>query len=137
MTGVLPRTWSEIFARLAVTLGGGPAADAAGREWIRQSVEAAWGGQDVSDLTRVQRQVALQRASGALLLLEEMPGDLAFHPGMRALVCGAFDQYFLRDRDRLFHVKTKGPPWRLSPTEEDRPMYEQYLAAADFGPVPS
>lgn len=119
----LPGTWSEIHSRLARVLGGGPDAEAAGLEWIRQALEEAWGAQDVLDLPRVRRSVALQRASGVLLALEELSGDLAFDPNVREVVSAVFERYF--------HVNTPGPPWRLSPAEE-LPTRAEYLADVGF-----
>lgn len=116
----LPGSWAEVYERLAQLLCDEPAA----REWIRQALEATWGVLDPVDLDRARRGLALQKASGVLLALEDEPGDLAFTIGVRAIVRRAVARYFAG------HM-VDGPRWRLDPSEVDRPTYAE--TSADFG----
>lgn len=121
---VLPGSWSEVAARLAGLFGGGAGGDAIAWEWLHEAVAAVWGGSgDPADLPSIQRGVALQKASGALLALEG--DDLAFMLGVRGYVAAVFARYFRG-------VVLNGPPWRLDPHELDRPTWEEWAASADF-----
>lgn len=120
MRSSLPGSWAEVYDRLGDVLGD----DRAGREWVRQALEAAWGVTDPVDLDRARRGLALQKASGVVLALEDEDGDVAFRVGVRAVVAGVVARYF-------GGVAVDGPVWRLDPTEHDRPTAA--AVSADFG----
>lgn len=139
----LPGSWVELLERLGLVLGDRRAADV----WCRQAVEALWGEGEPGKLSRPLRSVAFQKLSGVLLLLEErgIPRELVDgaggaewvmfrdgsmeradgRPSVRDEVSAAFARYF-------DGVRIDGPAWRVS-VREDRPDYEEWAAAADFG----
>lgn len=127
-----PRSWAELEAGLAYLFGGGEFGAATAREFLQQAVLARYGVESLFDLPRWQRQVAFQKSAGAALDLQEaVEGDLAFYPsGTRRLVREAFARFF-------DGAVVEGPPWRLDPSELDRPTYEDELAAADFANPPN
>lgn len=128
--------------RLAVTIGGRstPAHDDA-EAWVRSAVEARWGAESLHELDRGVRQIAFQKATGAMLVAEEVgipdrAGRLLFYrdgtiapaegePTRRELLGGIFSRYF-------DGVAVEGPPWRLEPEETDRPTMDEWSASADF-----
>lgn len=124
---VLPGSFAEVRQRLARLFGGGPLGDADAAEWLREALSASYAGvEDEGDLPVAQRGLALQRASGALLMLEEhdVP-DLAFVFGLRQIVARAFARYFNG-------LMLDGPPWRLGPDEPDRPLWQDWARGAEF-----
>lgn len=114
-----PRTWADITDRLAAVFGSGGEAQATAEEWIREACEVTWGA-DLYAISRAQRQIALQRCAGTVLALAD-EGEIAFQPDVREIVARTFARYW---KGAVLH----GPPWRLSPTEEDRPLYATYAA---------
>jgi hypothetical protein len=141
----LPASWRELLDRLARQVGDVRDAE----EWLRDAVEARWGVTSLHDLDRVSRAVAFQKASGVLLALEEqgLPDELVApdgdlppillyrdgsiepadgYPGRRRVVAGTVARYF-------DGVAVEGPPWRIADGENERPTYDEYVAAADFG----
>lgn len=126
--GDTPRTWPSVLERLALTLGSSDPEGqwwAEAEEWIRQACEARWGA-DQFGLSRMQRQLALQKAIGTVLALSEERGDLTFARGLRGIVREAFARFW-------DGVAVDGPPWLIDPGE-DRPPYRAWLEAhgADF-----
>ena len=117
----LPRSWSEIYDRLAAAVGG--RADA--NEWVMQALEQTWGVQDPQQLERGRRSLAMQKMSGVVLALEEAPGDLAFYRDARPYIAEVFSRYFKG-------VELEGPPWRLT-AYEDLPTQSEWEHLADFG----
>lgn len=87
---------------------------------MSEAIESMWGVPDPRDLPRATRAVALQKVSGALLAVEDVPCDLAFTVGQRGIVALTFSRFFAG-------VALHGPPWRLDPTE-DLPSREEWLA---------
>lgn len=123
----MPRSWAELLERIATLFGGGPEADAAAVEWIRQAVEALWGADSLHDLGRQARAVAFQKACGVWIgLWEGREGDLAFYPDQRDYVRTVVARYW-------GGILVDGPPWRLGPWELERPTYAEWVARADFG----
>lgn len=145
----LPANWTELLARLAARLGDPEAGRRDAEEWLREAVEARWGTATLHDLDRTGRQIAFQKASGVLLRLEDegLPDELVSadgdlppmllyrdgslepldgYPGRRAAISATVARYF-------DGVKVEGPPWRVGPLETERPSYDEYVAAADFG----
>lgn len=116
-----PRTWSEVFDRLARVFGGPEGeARAAAEEWVAESIDRYWGFHDLRDLPRTRRQIALQRTIGVTLALEEQ-GELAFAVDLRTIVAASFARYWKG-------IALDGPPWRLDPYE-NRPTYAEWLHA--------
>lgn len=124
----VPRTWAEITSRFAVVLGGSPEGGgetyATVEELIQEACELRYG-KPLHEVGRLSRQLTLQRMAGVLLLLEDEPADLAFGVAVRAAVREAFAK-------RWDGITLKGPPWRLDPSETDRPTYRAYMEYADF-----
>lgn len=116
----LPKSWAEVYDRLARLLADEPAAHA----WIDGAVLELWGAPDPAALERSRRALAFQKASGVLLALEDHPGDLAFDIEARTVIRGVVGRYFNG-------VTVDGPEWRIAP-HEDRPSYEEWLAAVDI-----
>jgi hypothetical protein len=109
----MPSSWAEVLARAAVVLGGGPVAAAEADEGFRQALTATYGSRDA--LTGQTRALAFQRACGTVFALEDIGdgGMLPLHDDPRAEVRAVFARYW----DGLM---LDGPPWRLSPREDDR-----------------
>jgi hypothetical protein len=135
----LPDTWAGLFDRLAQVLGG-----AGGRpegvfyeeaeRWFREAVEATYGVTSLRDLDRGERARAFQRACGTLAAVYDACADLG---------CDLAFTYGSRDVLRRCFARTwggaalDGPPWRLDPSETDRPTHEEWATADDFGAPPS
>lgn len=118
--GSLPKTWSEVYERLAYAL----ASEADAREWIAEALEALWGVMDPVQLERGRRGLALQKASGVLLAIEDSGEDFVFGLDVRRRMVELIARYFNG-------VGVEGPPWSVAPNEE-QPSYAEYMAAADF-----
>lgn len=121
--GDVPQTWAETLSLLAGALGG-PHADPDAREWLREALEASYGVQDVMEVPRARRPLALQRFIGATLRVQDYPADLAFTIGVRGIVAAAFARHW-------GGLVLTGPPWRIDPSET-LPSRDEWLAAADF-----
>lgn len=76
------------------------------REWVEEA------------RSRYDHPDAFQRATTALLAIENEPGDLAFLVGIRDVLRGHFE--------RSFGVVLDGPPWRIDPCETDRPTRQEW-----------
>lgn len=127
-------SWAGLFDRLAQALGGVPGrVDGEAYEeaelWFRQAVSAHFGVDSLRDLDRAGRQRAFQRAAATIMVVGEL-GELAFRFGIRDELRGAF----ARTWDG---VELEGPPWRLDPSESDRPSFRAHFAEDDFGAPPS
>lgn len=146
----LPASWSEVYSRFADRLGGDrEEALRDVEEWLREAVEARYRTATLHDLDRVGRQIVFQKASGIVLALEEagLPEELVApdgdlppmllygdgslepfgdYPGRRGAIAERVARYF-------DGVVVEGPPWRLTELETERPLYDDYVAAADFG----
>lgn len=96
--------------------------EASAHEWVSQALESKWGVPEPRDLPRTTRALALQKAIGALLAVEEL-GEVAFAPDQRNLVAACFARFF-------DGVRLDGPPWRVSPTEE-LPSREEWVESTD------
>lgn len=118
----LPSTWAEVYERLSCVLDAG---DPEAAEWIREALEASYGVLDPSELPRGRRGLVLQKLSGVLLELEGRDDDLAFAYGRRGQVAAVFARYF-------GGTMLPGPPWRLDPSEETFPSYEDWSASLGF-----
>jgi hypothetical protein len=112
--------------RLAAVFGGqGGEPYATAEEWVREACEARYGA-DLPNLHRTRRALALQKTVGTLLALED-EGELVFTIGLRAIVAEKFARFW-------DGVVLNGPPWRLDPREEDRPLYRTFSGvSSDFG----
>ena len=62
----------------------------------------------------------MQKSIGATLAIEDVPYDLAFTVGKRAVVARVFARFF-------DGVAVDGPPWRVDPTET-LPTRDEWLA---------
>lgn len=116
-----PQSWAEVEQRLARICGDVPTA----QEWLREALYASWGATDVYALPRPRRTLALQRAAGVVLRLEDVPYDLAFDPEVRAVFVRAFARHF-------GGVALHGPPWRVANGETDLPLHSEWEAALMF-----
>lgn len=111
-----PDNWAELISRMSERIG-----EPETKEWIRQMVEALNDGTDsIAALSVDRRRLMFQKASGALHTVEAFDGDLAFDPAIRAHVASAF-------APRIDGQILPGPPWRLSPTEMDRPQHADWV----------
>lgn len=117
-------TWAGALERLAEILGGrSEQFRVEAEEWLREVVASAYSAESLHDLTREQRQVALQRT---ILVARDLAGEgeIAFSLDVRDLVGRTFAAHFACG-------PLAGPSWRLSPAELGRPTYRD-AAAADF-----
>ena len=117
-----PTTWAETMERFARVLTPHDA-----QEWLRQALRATWNVDDVADLNRAGRALALQRVLGVIYALEEEGDLLVFRPdGGRDVIVRTFAR-------RWNGIALAGPPWRLGPGEPDRPTFNDWAAAAAAG----
>lgn len=114
-----------MYRRLAYLLGSEDEA----REWVRQALDHTWHVLDPADLRRAQRGLALQKVSGVVLALEDVPYDLTFAVDVRQTVAAAFAKYF-------HGAVLDGPEWAISPAEVDRLSFAAWNAETDFGGTP-
>lgn len=121
---VVPRSWAELYERLASVLGGD---DHSARWWVGEALSGLYGAWDPAGLRRSLRGIAFQKCCGAVMALEEEGYDVAFVVGVRGVVAQAFARFF-------GGCVLDGPPWRIDPYEE-RPTYEEWSQSSDFEEV--
>lgn len=107
-----PRTWAEITA-WAEPYGG----HLGWREWVAQASSHLFGDVPFQELTGDQRQALGQKASGAVIALREVAAPAEFPPVARDVVQKAWASV-------LDGALLEGPPWRMSPEESARPVFE-------------
>lgn len=124
----MEETWATALERLALILGGGSEQFCVEAEtWLREAVAQCWRRDSLHDLTRTERQVAFQRVLGVAYDLAG-EGEIAFALDHRDIVARAFRRHFC-----LENGQPTGPAWRLAPTEDDRPTWDELCEFENFG----
>lgn len=108
-----PLSWPELAERLGLVIG----AQHDVAEWVKQAVMAVYSVETVQGMPIERKRVMFQKLSGVLFTLDELNLDIVFAPDPRKIVRDAFAKY-------LEGEVLEGPPWRIGPTEDDRPAYE-------------
>lgn len=120
----VPKNWTEVIQRFDATVGQEGNAEA----WLEELVEKHAGQPSLRDLAPRKRQEVFQLFASAVLALEA-EGDLAFVTNQRELIRAAL-------ASRFGGISLDGPPWRLGPGEEDRPMKGEAPAEAAAAAAP-
>lgn len=88
------------------------------RVWVAQAATHLCGDVPFQEMTREQKNVLGQKASGAIIALREAADPGAFPPVTRDVVQKAWASV-------LDGAILEGPPWRMAPDETDRPVREE------------
>lgn len=116
-----PSSWGELIERLVFSIGESDEVQA----WMQQGLAALYPDIEILDsfkatlqsLSGQLRAKAFQKFSGALSVIDELP-DLKFSPDPRGEISKAFAKY-------LDGTVLDGPPWRIGPSEDDRPTRDE------------
>lgn len=115
--------WAEEVARLASAIGGGGQARAAARLFAEQALYLRFGKARFAELDIRSKLTAVDMLHSTMDVLDGL-GDRAFDTSLRTLIQLAFFRHW--------EEEPKGPAWRMSPAEESRPTYQDWLMRVDF-----